>query len=140
MGCCEVWMDPGGMSLQLGHGIWLACCTTSCFCMTGSHLLSAKVEGDSCHLICCGHIVLLAAAYPSMHGCIGIAQPMSSMCFHGPCQLSSLPLLLLHPSPCLIHPTWTGICPRSLCHLISLSDSDNTLSVIASDHHFHFVS
>ena len=31
-----VWMCPGGTSLQLGHGIWPTCCTTSHFCMTGS--------------------------------------------------------------------------------------------------------
>ena len=53
------------------------------------HLLSVKMEGDSCHLVCCGHIVLVATTYPSMHGCFGIAQPMSSMCLHGPHQLSS---------------------------------------------------
>ena len=29
-------MCPGGTPLQLGHDIWPACCTTSCFCMTGS--------------------------------------------------------------------------------------------------------
>ena len=36
MGHWEVWMRPGGALLQLGHGIWPACCTTSHFCTTGS--------------------------------------------------------------------------------------------------------
>ena len=42
------------------------------------HLLSAKVEGDGCHLVCCHHIVLVAATYPSMHGCFAIGHPSSS--------------------------------------------------------------
>ena len=34
------------------------------------HLLSAKVEGDGCHLICCGRIVFVAAVSLSMCLCI----------------------------------------------------------------------
>ena len=63
----------------IGYGPWLEGCHQSWAMAFGSpaaqpvpHLLSAKLEGDSCHLIRCGHIILMAAAYPSMHRCFAV--------------------------------------------------------------------
>ena len=75
-------MPPEGHHYSQAMAFGLPAAQPVVFVRLVPHLLSAKVEGDGCHLVCCGHIILVAAAYPSMlsHVGVGLLQSFTCQC------------------------------------------------------------